>query len=161
MSRLAYNKMARKQIDRKGFTLIELLIVLVIIAIVAAIATMSSLAARVQANEGQAKAALKALASAVEIYRNTQGTYPDSLDTLGVSYIGADLVAGQKAGYAYELKSANQGATYSCTAVPITPNYTGVKSYCINVLNAIDVYTTSSISADGSDCPSGGVKLSG
>ena len=145
-----------------GFTLVELLIVLMIIAIVASIAAMSSLAARVQANEGQAKAALKALLSAAEMYRNTQGAYPDSLTTLGSDYIGPDLVAGQKSGYAFALKTANQGATFTCTAVPVSMNYTGVKSYCINVLNSIQVYAnTPNLSADGNTCPSGGSALSG
>ncbi len=147
---------------KRGFTLVELMIVLVVIAIVAAISTMSVLAARVQANEGQAKAALKAISSAVEMYRNTQGNYPDSLATLGSNYIGPDLVAGQKSGYAFELKSGNVGATFSCTAVPISQNYTGVKSYCINVLNMIQVYASApALSADGNNCPSGGTALSG
>ena len=86
---------------QSGFTLVELMIVLVIIAIVVAITSMSVLAARVQANEGQAKAALNAIASAVEMYRNTQGVYPDSLTILGSDYVGPDLVAGQKSGYAF------------------------------------------------------------
>ena len=154
--------MVQKSQNQKGFTLVELLIVLVIIAIVAAIASMSALAARVQANEGQAKAALKAITSAVEMYRNTQGVYPDSLTILGSDYIGPDLVAGQKSGYAFSVKSANQGATFTCTAVPISVNYTGVKSYCINVLNAVQVYTAApNLSADGNVCPSGGTALSG
>ena len=147
---------------QSGFTLVELLIVLVIIAIVASIAAVSSLAARVQANEGLAKAALKAIASAVEMYRNTQGVYPDSLTTLGSDYIGPDLVAGQKSGYAFALKPGNQGATFTCTAVPVSVNYTGVKSYCINVLNSVQVYpNTPNLSADGSACPFGGSTLSG
>lgn len=145
-----------------GFTLVELLIVLVIIAIVASIAAMSSLAARVQANEGQAKAALKAILSASEMYRNTVGVYPDSMTTLGSDYIGPDLVAGQKSGYTFTFKSANQGATFTCTAAPVSMNYTGVKSYCINVLNSVQVYAnTPNLSADGNTCPSGGSALSG
>ena len=154
--------MVQKSQNQKGFTLVELLIVLVIIAIVASIAAMSALAARVQANEGQAKAALKAITSAVEMYRNTQGVYPDSLTILGSDYIGPDLVAGQKSGYVFAVKSANQGATFTCTAVPVSVNYTGVKSYCINVLNAVQVYTGApNLSADGNVCPSGGTALSG
>ena len=158
LSNLTILKLSKK----RGFTLVELMIVLIVIAIVAAISTMSALAARVQANEGQAKAALKAIASAVEMYQTTQGSYPESLSTLGTNYIGPDLVAGQKSGYTFELKSGNQGATFTCTAVPIRQNYTGVKSYCINVLNAIQVYASApALSADGDSCPSGGTALFG
>ena len=146
---------------QSGFTLVELMIVLVIIAIVATITSMSALAARVQANEGQAKAALKAIASAVEMYQTTQGNYPDNLTALGSNYIGPDLVAGQKSGYVFELQSGNLGATFTCTAVPLRQNYTGVKSYCINILNSIQVYPNApALSADGNSCPSGGAALS-
>ena len=162
MFKISDKNLLRQVRNQRGFTLVELLIVLVIIAIVASISTMSALAARVQANEGNAKAALKAILSAVEMYRNAQGTYPDSLTTLGTNYIGSDLVAGQKSGYAFELKSGNSGATFSCTAVPINLNYTGVKSYCITVLNTVQVYSSApALSADGSNCPSGGTTLSG
>jgi len=138
------------------------MIVLVVIAVVASISTMSALAARMQANEGQAKAALKAVVSAVEMYQSTQNSYPDSLATLGSSYIGSDIVAGQKSGYAFELKSANSGATFTCTAVPISQNYTGAKSYCINISNSIQVYpNTPALNADGNSCPSGGSALTG
>lgn len=156
------NLITPKLSERRGFTLVELMIVLIVIAIVATISSMSALAARVQGNEGQAKAALKVIASAVEMYRNTQGSYPDSLSTLGANYIASDLAAGQKSGYAFELKSGNAGATFSCTAVPISQNYTGIKSYCINVLNTIQVYASApALSADGNNCPSGGTALSG
>ena len=152
----------KKQRKEEGFTLVELLIVLVIIGIVAAIATVSALSTRVRANESQAQASLKALASAVEIYHNTQGVYPDSLSMLGTSYIGSDLVAGQKAGYNFELESSNQGSTYTCTAVPVSQHYTGIRSFCINVLNAIQVYPDApALSADGNNCPSGGTALTG
>lgn len=145
----------------QAFTLIELLIVLVVVSVVVAIATMSALAARVQANEGQAKSALKAVASGAEMYRNTQGVYANDLSTMGSDYLPPDIVAGQKAGYSFAFKSGNQGATFTCTAVPVSQYYTGVKSYCISVLNAIYVYDNSpSLAADGDTCPSGGSILS-
>ena len=151
----------RHPIGADAFTLIELLIVLVIISIVASIATMSALSARVQANEGQAKLALKAIASGAEMYHNTQASYPADLATMGEDYVSSDLVAGQKSGYSFELASNTQGSTYTCTAVPISQYHTGVKSYCINALNAILIYDNApSLSADGTDCPSGGTPLS-
>ena len=145
-----------------GFTLVELMIVLIVIAIVVSIATMSGLAARVRANEGTALGSLKAISSASEIYRNTNGAYPEDLSKLSPDYIAQDLGSGQKGGYALELKSANLGATFTCTAVPISQNYTGNKSYCINVLNAVQVYQNApALSADGVNCPSGGTPLGG
>ena len=144
-----------------GFTLVELMIVLVVIAIVASIATMSGLAARVRANEGTALGSLKAISGASEIYRNTIGSYPENLSKLSPEYIAQDVGSGQKGGYVLELKSANQGATFTCTAVPMSQHYTGVKSYCINALNAIQVYQDApALSADGVNCPSGGTSLS-
>ena len=145
----------------QGFTLIELLIVLVIISIVAAISTMSALAARVQANESQAKSALKAIVTGAEMYRNTQGSYGNDLSTMGTDYLPPDIVAGQKSGYSFEFKSGTMGATFTCTAVPVSQYHSGVKSYCINIMNAIYVYDNApSLAADGSDCPSGGTILS-
>lgn len=144
-----------------GFTLIELLIVLVVISIVASIATMSALSARVQANESQAKMALKAISTGAEIYRNTQGTYADGLETMGSDYLSPDLASGQKSGYSFEFTAGSGGVTFTCTAVPVNQYHTGVKSYCISTLNAIYVYDSApSLTADGTDCPSGGSALS-
>ncbi|MBI1978405.1 MAG: prepilin-type N-terminal cleavage/methylation domain-containing protein [Candidatus Omnitrophica bacterium] len=146
---------------QKGFTLVELMIVLVIIAIVASVAAMSALAARVRANEANAISALKAVASASEMYQSVQSSYPNNLSVLGPDYLAQDLASGQKSGYSFTLTSGNQGATYTCVAVPITLNYTGVKSYCISLLNAIHAYQNApALSADGSACPSGGTIMS-
>lgn len=151
-----------KNKSNSGFTMIELMIVLVVIAVVASIATMSALAARVRANESNAQSALKTISVGSEMYLNNNATYPADLTTLGSNYIPSDLVTGQKSGYVFELKTANAGATFTATAVPISINYTGVKSYCINNLNAILVYTAApALSADGTNCPAGGNPLSG
>lgn len=145
-----------------GFTLVELIVVITIISIVAAIAASSALATRVQANEGGVRGALKTVQGAVVAYRTTQGAYPDSLATLGSSYLGGGLEGGDKSGYRFELKAGNQGETYTCTAVPKTANFTGIRSYCTDVLNAIYVYDNApGLTADGAACPPGGTGLSG
>lgn len=147
---------------KSGFTMIELMIVLVVIAIVASVAMMSGLAARVRANEGNAQAALKTIAAGSEMYLNNQGIYAPNLTTMGSDYIPSDVVAGQKSGYTFELKTANSGATFTATAVPVSANYTGVRSFCINNLNAIHVYTSQpALTADGTNCPAGGNIQSG
>lgn len=142
--------------------MVELMIVLVIIAVVASIATMSGLAARVRANEGNAQASIKTISVGSEMYLNTSGTYPSDLATLGSDYIPSDLVTGQKSGYTFELRTGNSGATFTATAVPVSINYTGVKSYCINNMNAVYVYVNApALTGDGTNCPSGGNFLSG
>lgn len=152
----------RRKTLNLGFTLIELMIVLVVIAVVASIATMSGLAARVRANESNAQASLKTISVGAEMYLNNNATYPSDLATLGSNYIPSDLVTGQKAGYSFSLKTGNAGATFTVTAVPVSINYTGVKSYCINNLNAILVYTSApALTGDGTNCPAGGNPLSG
>ena len=145
-----------------GFTLVELIVVITIISIVAAIVASSALATRVQANEGAVRGALKTVQSASISYRSSQGAYATSLAALGSSYVGGGLEGGDKSGYRFELKSGNQGETYTCTAVPKTANFTGVRSYCTDVFNVIYLYDNApGLAADGSSCPSGGTALSG
>lgn len=152
----------KKSRATSGFTLVELMVVLVVVAIVASIATMSGLAARVRANEGNAQASLKAISVGCEMYLNSNSIYPGNLATLGSDYIPSSLVTGQKSGYSFELKTAVGSATFTATAVPITMNSTGVKSYCINNLNVIYVYTNApALAGDGTNCPAGGNLLSG
>ncbi|MBN2327024.1 MAG: type II secretion system protein GspG [Candidatus Omnitrophica bacterium] len=59
-----------------GFTLIELLIVVAIIGILAAIAVPNFLNAQVRAKMAKATADMKALSTAVEMYRLDNNTYP-------------------------------------------------------------------------------------
>jgi len=61
-----------------GFTLLELLVVLTIIGILTALGLASFSAAQLRARDNQRKSDLKAIASALEIYRTKNGTYPSS-----------------------------------------------------------------------------------
>ena len=60
----------------RGFTLIELLIVVAVIAILAAIAVPNFLEAQTRAKVGRSLNDLRALATAVEIYRIDHNAYP-------------------------------------------------------------------------------------
>ncbi len=61
-----------------GFTLIELLVVISIIAILVAAATASWTTAQKKARDNKRKSDLKSLQQALELYFQTNGTYPDS-----------------------------------------------------------------------------------
>lgn len=143
-----------------GFTLVELIIVIAIIGVVAAISTSSYLAARVNANEGGVKGALKGVQSACISYRTEQGAYPADLATMGSTYLGGGLELGDKSGYLYELRNGSAGESFTITAVPKSANFTGVRSYCTDAYNVIYSYNTATITGNGVSCPPGGTALS-
>lgn len=64
--------------DEKGFTLIELMVVVVIIGILAAIAVPAFSDASDKAKVSKAKADLRTIESALEIYYAEHGEYPDA-----------------------------------------------------------------------------------
>ncbi len=61
---------------KKGFTLIELLIVVAIIGLLSAVVLVSLNSARRSANDAKRKADLKQIANAMEMYYDTNSTYP-------------------------------------------------------------------------------------
>lgn len=61
---------------KKGFTLIELLVVVSIIALLTSIVLTSLTTVRARARDAQRVAAVKQVATALELYRTTNGTYP-------------------------------------------------------------------------------------
>jgi prepilin-type N-terminal cleavage/methylation domain-containing protein len=132
----------RKQ---EGFSLIELLIVVAIILIIAAIAIPNLLRAKMAANESSAVASLRTINTGEISYSSAYPTvgYAASLSVLGglapctptsttACLIDSVLASGTKSGYTFAATGAGgpPASQYFATAVPVTLNQTGVRSFC-------------------------------
>jgi prepilin-type N-terminal cleavage/methylation domain-containing protein len=132
----------RKQ---KGFSLIELLIVVAIILIIAAIAIPNLLNARMAAYEASAVQSIKTINTAEITYNSSYPTvgYAPTLAVLGgvspctpssttACLIDNILASGTKAGYNFTAIGSGgpPASSYYATAVPITVNRTGTRSFC-------------------------------
>jgi type IV pilus assembly protein PilA len=140
----------RKQ---NGFSLIELLIVVAIILIIAAIAIPSLLRSRESANESSAVASLRTINTGMISYNSAYPTigFAASLVNLGgpigiactpttssaclidtvLANNGSPSGSG-KSGYTF-LATGSGGppnTTYYATAIPLTVNTTGTRSFC-------------------------------
>lgn len=110
--------------------------------------------ALLQDNEFGAQAALKTIAVAEETWKSFNKTYA-SLEELGAlatgsAYISADLASGSKGGYSFHL--INAPYVFFVTAIPETPNITGVRSFCITEDGVIRVRADGGAINDYSDC---------
>ena len=131
-----------------GFSLIELLIVVAIILIIAAIAIPNLLRARMAANESSAVGSIRTINTGEITYQNTYPAvgFAPTLLALGgaplvacvpapatACLIDSVLSAGIKSGYNFAAASVAGGpptVSYEASAVPVTVNQTGIRSFC-------------------------------
>lgn len=126
------------QKGRFGFTLVEIMVVVAVIVLIAAIAIPGILRSRMNANEAAAIASMKTISWATTTYRTQNPGYPTNLSELASavpSYVDTVLGSGVKQGYQFTLAGAAN--TYNVTAVPITPNVTGVRTFFVDASGVI------------------------
>ncbi len=144
--------MDRRERSVKGFTLVEIMIVVAIIVLLASIAIPGILRSRLNANEAAAIASVKTISWATTTYRASNPTYPDNLSELAnasPAYIDSVLGSGTKQGYNFTLSGDTN--TYNLTAVPVTPNITGVRTFFVDASGVIR--TSSNGTADANSTP--------
>lgn len=121
---------------RHGFTLIEIMVVVAIISLLVLFAIPNLTRARVNSNEGAAKASLRTISTACEMYRASQMPldYPPNLASLAATnprYLDDELAGGQKQGYLFEYRYIDD-SSFQVTARPRRQNVSGVMSFSID-----------------------------
>lgn len=127
--------------QQKGFTLIELLVVIAIIGILATIVMVSLNTARAKARDARRISDVRQLQLALQMYYDSNGSYPAALTGLATTYINA---------------------------VPLDPDGSSAYQYCVSAgkgyhlgtkatgLEAANTALSSDADAVAGDCAAGG-----
>jgi hypothetical protein len=140
-----------------------------VIAIIAAIAIPSLLRARIAANEAVNIGDARAVASAQATYASSSGgTYAARLECLvtpasclpgysGTPMLDASATTSPGKGYLRRMLVPSGAGTFVYVAVPVTPNTTGIRGFCVDQTGMVCAAHNESIAAleglDGSGCP--------
>lgn len=106
--------------QRSGFTIVELLIVIVIIAILAAITVVAYNGIQGRARDSQRLSDLKTIVKALEMYKATNGVYPNANPTVNASGWEVSTNGTTATNFLAPLVSAN-----GISKVPVDPVNTG------------------------------------
>jgi hypothetical protein len=124
-----------------------------VILIIAAITIPNLLRARMAANESSAVAEVRALITAEIAYANTHSDagFTCSLSNLAEdNLISGDLALSTRNGYRFELLNCSPDSTggrnvkFQVVAHPVTPNQTGIRSFCSDESAVIKVDSSGS-----------------
>lgn len=109
------------------------MVVVAIIAVALAIAIPNLVGARRNANETNAQALLRTMATACESYASAQnGAYPAAMDDLtgaALPYLNKDYL-GVSQGYTFAWPTEGDTSTFTFTAVPLSSS-TGSRSFSV------------------------------
>jgi prepilin-type N-terminal cleavage/methylation domain-containing protein len=173
-----FNPKARTSRQALGFSLIELLVVVAIILIIAAIAIPNLLNARMAANEAAAAETVRTITTASMAYSSTyQNGFPPALAALGGPAAGPatcdqailmdpviTTAPNQKSGYAFDYTpvgapvtappgcSAGGANGYLVTAIPVSHEVTGIRSFCSDEPGTIHVDTSGALPGSQAAC---------
>lgn len=143
------------KLHRRGFTLTELMIVIAIIGVITAIAIPNLVESRKAGNEAAAVGALKALATAQTIFRESDkdgNGSPNYAATIHIlrdkklieeSFVFLDVDYAKKQGYKFASLAATDAPEYlyiGC-ATPLEIGVSGDRQFCTNQQGVI-FYTT-------------------
>ncbi|MDD4955638.1 MAG: prepilin-type N-terminal cleavage/methylation domain-containing protein [Candidatus Omnitrophica bacterium] len=140
---------------RKGFTLVEIMIVVAIIALLAAISIPNLLRSRLNANESAAQATLGTISASEQSYRSANTTYGTLALMIAATppYIDAAVDdATGKQGYVFADAGTPDANSFTVTAVPVTANQTGVRSFCVTEDGVIRVQAAGGAIANHDAC---------
>ena len=103
-----------KQKIQEGFTLVEILIVVVIIGILATVAIPTYFSYVEKAYASDAKTQIKNILMNADIYRQTEGEYPTTIEDMENGYL--DIKQSVKEKWVFEIDIAEDGLTGTISA---------------------------------------------